>query len=77
MCPYGLVFLIGFRAVRGVVDHGDAPGSEDHHKSGGSVLGPCVWPLCRAHRVHPASHGRPVSVPPCSPPPLVSLSRTD
>ena len=69
---------VGFhRAVRGVVVHGDASGSEGHHKSRGPVFGACVWPLCRAHRVHPARHGRLVGVPPCSPPPLVSLSSYD
>lgn len=54
--------------------HGDAPGSQDHHESGRGVSGSSIWPLCRAHRVHPAGHGRFVSVPTCSPPPLVSFS---
>lgn len=68
-----LVFL-GCRAVRGVVGHGDAPGSEDHHKNGDTVFGPRVRPLRHAHRVHPAGHGRLVGVPPRPPPPLVSLN---
>ena len=53
--------------------HGDAPGPEDHHQSRGGVIGPCVRPLRRAHRVHPARHGRFISVPPRSPTSLVSL----
>ncbi len=65
--------FIGFRAVRGVVGHGDAPGSEDHHESRGGVFGTCVRPLRHAHRVHPTSHGRFVGVPPRSPTSLVSL----
>lgn len=68
----GFVF-VGFRAVRGVVVDGDAPGSEDHHESRGGVSGPCVRPLCHPHRVHPTSHGRLISVPPRSPTSLVSL----
>lgn len=65
--------LTGFRAVRGVVGHGDALGSEDHHESRGGAFGPRVRPLRHAHRVHPTSHGRLISVPPCSPTSLVSL----
>jgi len=62
-----------FRAVRGAVGHGDAPGSEDDHESGGGVFSPRVRPLRRAHRVHPARHGRLISVPPRSPAALVRL----
>lgn len=65
--------FVGFRAVRGVVVHGDAPGSEDHHKSGGGIFGPCVRPLRHAHRVNPTSHGRFISVPPRPPTSLVNL----
>lgn len=71
------VIFFCLRAVRGVVGHGDAPGSEDHYKSGSSASGPSVRPLRHAHSVYPSSHGRFISVPPCSPPPLVSLSRTN
>lgn len=53
--------------------HGDAPRPEDHHKSGGGAFGPCVRPLRHAHRVHPAGHGRLVSVPTCSTTALVGL----
>lgn len=71
MCVF--IVCIVFRAVRGVVGHGDASGPEDHHQSRGGVFSPRVRPLRRAHRVHPTSHGRFISVPPRSPTSLVSL----
>lgn len=69
---FGLCCIV-FRAVGGVVGHGDAPGSEDHHESGGGVFSPCVRPLRHAYRVHPTSHGRFISVPSRSQTSLVSL----
>lgn len=56
--------------------HGDAPRSEHLLQSGRRASGPRVRPLRCAHGVDPTSHGRLVSIPPCSPPPLVSVSHT-
>lgn len=67
------VFCFVFRAVRGVVGHGDASGPEDDHEGGGGVFSSRVRPLRCAHRVHPAGDGGFISFPPRSEIALVSL----
>ena len=54
--------------------HGDASRPEDDLQTGGAVSGTSVQPVRCAHCVHPACHGRALSVPPCPPAALVSLS---
>lgn len=54
--------------------HGDASWSESHHQGRGGIPGPCVWPLCDAHCVHPARHGGLVCFLACASTALVGLS---
>lgn len=71
---YCVSIYVFVRAFRGAVGHGDASGPEDDLQTGGAVSGTSVQPVRCAHCVHPAGHGRALSLPPCPPAALVSRS---